>query len=229
MRHHRLIPALAIIEDSLFPTPGQADEPQPILDKLVVDDSEPLPPLIADVVVRRSSAMRSARPRQPSAGQIWWIALDAGADRPVALLLLEIAPALAHGWLVSAEVAYAGDEDWVLQEEDIHGSLDPRLGMVQLWHQVSLPTTRLDGLAALLRTEVFASLRMLARQAGPATDVRPSPGRVGLTERHGVSFVCGTPLGEPLVDPRHAYRGLYRKLATRLRRAHEEPDGKTSG
>ncbi len=219
MRHHRLIPALEIIEDSLFNTLEQAaqawDDPGPFG---AVDDA-PLPALIADVVARRAAASPLPQAREPSPGQIWWIALDPGADRPVAMVLVQLTPPEAQGWLVGCEVAYAGADDWVLQDDDVHGALDPRLGMVQLWHRVRVPAERLDAIAAVLHDTVFEALHTVAGQSSALADVAPSPGRVGLTERHGVCFVCGTPLGDPQRDPRHAYRALYRKLARQLQPA----------
>ena len=216
MRHHRLIPALEIIEDSLFNTLEQAAQAWDDSGAFGPVDDAPLPALIADAVARRAAASPWPRAREPSPGQIWWIALNAGADRPVAMVLVQLTPAEAQGWLVGCEVAYAGADDWVLQDDDVHDALDPRLGMVQLWHRVRVPAGRLDAIAAVLHETVFKALQTVASAPSALADVAPSPGRVGLTELQGVAFVCGTPLGEPQRDPRHAYRALYRKLARQL-------------
>lgn len=223
MRHHRLIPALEIIESSLFETFEQAQPewPEPPAPDAIADAA--LPAWIAEVIARRVSALPLAPVPTPSPGELWWARLDAGADRPVAMLLRERAPDEVHGWLVSSEVAYAGDWDWVLQDDDVHGTLDPRLGMVQLWHRVRLPAARLDVIVAVLRAEIFEALCKAAEAPPAPSGVAPAPGRIGLTEHRGVSFVSGTPLGAMQHDPRHAYRALYRKFAEALQRDRAEP------
>lgn len=216
MRHHRLIPPLECIEDGLFGAAYEAgfessdDSPAEVAAALA------LPALIAEVVARRVAAQPLPTPPEPSPGELWWLALDSGADRPVALALLRVAPPEVCGWLVGSEVAYAGDDDWVIQDDDVHGALDPRLGMVHLWNPVCIPAARLDGLAAVLRSASFEGLRTLAQRPASPDGTAPSPGRIGLSQRHGISWICGTPLGQPEHDPRHAYRALYRRLAVLL-------------
>ena len=225
MRHHRLIPPLEFIEEGLFGAADGAgseaadDSPAEALASLA------LPALIAEAVARRVAAAPLPEPPEPSPGELWWLALDSGADRPVALALLHVAPPEVCGWLVGSEVAYAGDDDWVIQDDDVHGALDPRLGMVHLWNPVCIPAERLDALAAVMRSASFDGLRTLAQRRAWAAGMAPEPGRVGLSQRDGVSLVCGTPLGQPQHDPRHAYRALYRRLAALLGHAGAASEG----
>ena len=225
MRHHRLIPPLEFIEEGLFGCADQADPDAPDGSPAEALAALALPALIAEAVARRVAAAPLAAPSAPAPGEVWWLALDAGADRPVALALLRVAQPEVCGWLVGSEVAYAGDDDWVMQDDDVHGALDPRLGMVHLWNPVCIPAARLDGLAAAMRSASFDGLRTLAQRRAGAAGTEPAPGRVGLSQRAGVSFVCGTPLGQPQHDPRHAYRALYRRLAALLGHAGAASEG----
>ena len=212
MKFGALTPTLATIERGLF---GQA-HPEPPAQELSGDEAAPVEigDALRAMIARRAAAARAQRAvagAQPVAGDFWWLHLDADAEQAVALLVRQVADDAVQGWLVAGETAYAGDRDWVLQQDDAQAALDPRLGMVQLWNAVTVPRHRLLEPAGNMMPKAFAELARVANAAVTPASVRPAPGRIGLIETDGVAWVCGTPLGTP--DPRRAYQALYARLA----------------
>ncbi|MGC8731910.1 MAG: hypothetical protein ACP5RC_06585 [Halothiobacillaceae bacterium] len=216
-----LIPTLETIERGLF---GGADPvEESLIDSFGAQESAELVCMgeaVRAMIARRAASAATAddgAPATPRPGDVWWLRLDEPAEQAVGMLLQSVEPTVVSGWLVASESAYATDRDWVVQEDEVQTALDPRVGMVQLWHPVTVARDRLGERAARLADEVLDHLQRVAEAPSMAADVHPSPGRVGLVKTEGVLWVCGTPLGDS--DPRRKYQSLYRRLAATLRMA----------
>ena len=226
-----LTPTLASIERGLFgpvdderePTPA---DPAPI--EAGLGEAVPMGPALQAMIARRAASEESRRRHDPAgsrpfraqAGELWWLRLPAGAEQAVALLVSRVDRLLAQGWVTAGESLYAGPRDWVLQDAEVEGELDPRLGMVQLWNPVTVPLSSLVEFAGRLRESSLRDIERLALAPEAALPIRPAPGRVGWVQADGVGRVCGTPLGEQ--DPRLAYQALYRRLARLLDKTQQE-------
>lgn len=128
----------------------------------------------------------------------------------------------AAQWIVASDSLYALHEDWLLQEEDIAGALDLRTAMVPVWNELALAAPCLGALAGEMQTHRFASLCAVAEQLAEPGNAgqsdAPHPGRFGLVESCGMTFVSGTRLVISMQsDVRHAHRHLYTRFSRRLR------------
>jgi len=199
-------------------------QPEPALGG---EDDQPIPPMSAalqDLIQRRDAALQHRFPASPRAGQILAVDRVIGPDGPldhdlpgslaVCLDHPTETPEVWYGWLVSAEVDYAGYWDLVLEAAD--GPCDPQAGMVQLWNPVRIYLPSTGPVLAKLSAERLAALRSLAVDYVTGRDPDPalaSPGR--MLPRHtddGLMIMTGTPLlGED--DPRHRYQDLYHTAA----------------
>ena len=221
-----LTPTLASIERGLFGPAETEREPVPT----IADPAPAVPmgPALQALIARRAASAEHRRLHDPSgtrpfraqAGELWWLRLPAGGEQAVALLVRRVDGLQAHGWLSAGESLYAGPRDWVLQDGEVEGELDPRLGMVQLWNPVTVPLSRLVEFAARLRASSLRDIERLALAPETPLQLRPAPGRVGWLQSDGVGRVCGTPLGEQ--DPRLPYQALYRRLALLLGKPQHE-------
>jgi len=128
------------------------------------------------------------------------------------------APAVWHGWLVSAETDYAGWWDFVLQEQD--APFDPEAAMVQVWNPVRLylpMAARVVGQLSHARLQAVRALAADFVMAEPPADIPSWPGRVASrTTSPGLRVTTGSPLGNDS-DTRHRYQQLYFEAAEAVR------------
>jgi len=188
-----------------------------------------LPDQIRDLIRRRVAATPLASLRLPAPGQIVSVdqivtprptQLDAVMMVPLHVLLdaPAEAPAVWHGWLVSAETDYAGWWDFVLQEQD--APFDPEAAMVQLWNPVRLYLPMAARVVGCLSPARLQSVRSLAADfavtEAPA-DIAAWPGRVASRATSaGLLVTTGSPLGNEH-DARHRYQQLYFEAAEAVR------------
>ena len=188
-----------------------------------------IPDQIRDLIRRRVAAASLASLPLPAAGQIIAIdkivtprpaELDAIMMVPLHVLLDEPgeAPAVWHGWLVSAETDYASWWDFVLQEQD--APFDPEAAMVQLWNPVRLylpMATRVVGRLAPARLQAVRSLAADFAVSEAPADVVVWPGRAASRATSaGLRVTTGSPLGDER-DARHRYQQLYFEAAEAIR------------
>ena len=138
------------------------------------DESHPppiIPENIQDLIRRRVSANALSAALLPNPGQIVAVEkivtprpgqLDAIMQAPLHVLLdaPAEAPAVWHGWLVSAETDYASWWDFVLQEQD--APFDPEAAMVQVWNPVRLYLPMATKVVGQLSPARFQAVRSLA-------------------------------------------------------------------
>jgi hypothetical protein len=128
------------------------------------------------------------------------------------------APAVWHGWLVSAETEYAGWWDFVLQEQD--APFDPEAAMVQLWNPCVFTCRWRRALSGNLSPARLQAVRSLAADFAVAeapADIAAWPGRVASrTTSAGLRVTTGSPLGNEH-DARHRYQQLYFEAAEAVR------------
>ena len=184
---------------------------------------------IRDLIARRVAANSLASLSLPAPGQIVSVEkivtpqpaqLDAVMRVPLHVLLdaPAEAPAVWHGWLVSAETDYAGWWDFVLQEQDL--PFDPEAAMVQLWNPVRLYLPMAARVVGRLSPARLQSVRSLAADFAlgetPPDKVVWS-GRVSsrLTSA-GLRVTTGSALGDD-DDTRHSYQQLNIAAAEAIR------------
>lgn len=191
------------------------------------------PPAIPDhiqaMIRRRVAATSLASLSIPTPGQIVSVEkivtprpaqLDAILMVPLHVLLdaPAEAPAVWHGWLVSAETDYAGWWDFVLQEQD--APFDPEAAMVQVWNPVRLylpMAARVVGQLSPTRLQAVRALAADFVMAESPTDIPSWPGRVASRPTsQGLRVTTGSPLGNDS-DARHRYQQLYFEAAEAVR------------
>lgn len=195
----------------------------------VLHSKPSVPEAIRDLIRRRVAALSLSSTPLPAPGQIVSAEkivtprpgqLDAIMLVPLFVLLdaPAEAPAVWHGWLVSAETEYAGWWDFVLQEQDT--PFDPEAAMVQLWNPVRLylpMAARVVGQLLPARLQAVRSLAADFVAAEPPADVPCWPGRVASrTTSAGLRVSTGSPLGDEH-DARHRYQQLYFEAAEAVR------------
>lgn len=188
-----------------------------------------IPDHIQDLIRRRVAANSLASVSRPAIGQIVSVEkivtprpgqLDAIMMVPLYVLLdaPAEAPAVWHGWLVSAETDYAGWWDFVLQEQD--APFDPEAAMVQVWNPVRLYLPMAARVVGRLSPGRLQAVRALAADfttAEPPADISSWPGRVASrTTSLGSRVTTGSPLGN-IKDARHRYQELYFEAAEAIR------------
>jgi len=188
-----------------------------------------IPDHIQDLIRRRVAANSLASESHPAPGQIVSVEkiitprpgqLDAIMMVPLYILLdaPAEAPAVWHGWLVSAETDYAGWWDFVLQEQD--APFDPEAAMVQVWNPVRLylpMAARVVGKLSPTRLQAVRSLAADFTTTEPPADIPVWPGRVASrTTSPGLRVTTGSPLGNDN-DTRHRYQQLYFEAAEAVR------------
>ncbi len=188
-----------------------------------------LPDRIRDLIRRRVAAAPLASLALPAPGQIVRVdnivtprpaQLDAIMMAPLYVLLdaPAEAPAVWHGWLVSAETDYAGWWDFVLQEQD--APFDPEAAMVQLWNPVRLYLPMAARVVGRLSSARLQSVRSLAADfagTGAPANIAAWPGRVASRATSaGLRVTTGSPLGDER-DARHRYQQLYFEAAEVIR------------
>lgn len=215
-------------------TDPEAHARRDALDTAVVDhallEEAPVPPLPPDLraLIRQRVASRTAAFSPiPKPGQIVRIdevrgpqgALHWDLSRPLAVLLNAPTetPQVWYGWLVTAEVDYASDGDWLLGAED--QPCDPLARMVQLWNPVHVYLPSISRVLAELRPERLAAVRALAAAfvtEPPSDSAQAQPGRIVRRTVGDYAVRTGTPLGGA-DDPRHRYQQLYHAYAEAVR------------
>lgn len=195
----------------------------------VLHSKPSVPEAIRDLIQRRVAALSLSSTPLPAPGQIVSAEkivtprpgqLDAIMLVPLFVLLdaPAEAPAVWHGWLVSAETEYAGWWDFVLQEQD--APFDPEAAMVQLWNPVRLylpMAARVVGQLSSARLQAVRSLAADFVAVEPPADVPCWPGRVASrTTSAGLRVSTGSPLGDEH-DARHRYQQLYFEAAEAVR------------
>jgi len=223
------------IADAVRRSPEWTEYQSDIQDDRTAEPDEPtrcppaLPDQIRDLIRRRVAATALASLRLPAPGQIVSVdqivtprptQLDAIMTVPLHVLLdaSAEAPAVWHGWLVSAETDYAGWWDFVLQEQD--APFDPEAAMVQLWNPVRLYLPMAARVVGCLSPARLQSVRSLAADfavtEAPA-DIAAWPGRVASrATSSGLRVTTGSPLGNEH-DARHRYQQLYFEAAEAIR------------
>ena len=193
------------------------------------DTAPIIPEHIQNFIRRRVSANSSSFEPLPNPGQIIAVEklvtprpgqLDAIIQAPLHVLLdaPAEAPAVWHGWLVSAESDYASWWDFVLQEQD--APFDPEAAMVQVWNPVRLYLPMAARVVAHLSPARLQAVRALAADFAVTecpTDIDPWPGRVASrTTSSGLRVTTGSPLGND-TDDRHRYQEVYFDAAEAVR------------
>lgn len=184
-------------------------------------DDNAIPPFIAELIARRARAGLQPRGISLHPGRIIAIppecfGVEEPPEDPVMILLDHEDPrhGLWHGWIVASEADYAGWNDLVIDEED---NLDPAIGLVQAWNEVTLKVPESAISLGALAHDRLAAVRLLAHEAqlGTRTTEPSRPGYIAV-RRIGPSLwgTTGSPVGHN--DQRQAYRALYRRLAERL-------------
>ena len=210
-----LTPTLATIERDLFGVDDAGQGSDSAHDADAVGAPVEMGPALRAMIARRAAAAQGSAATDASApalGDMWWLRLD--GDSSAAILIREVTPQRVQGWLVAGESAYAADRDWVLQEDEVEGALDPRAAMVQLWNSVAVARDRLESPVGRMTEQAFHDLVQVAQAPAVDNGSGPVPGRVGLVETAGVAWVSGTPLGES--DPRRSYQEIYARLAATI-------------
>ena len=216
-----LFPPLGQIERELFGAPDSFAS-----EELVDPDRSPLgfaaaPSAHLLAMMERRVAADQAYPPAPLAvGQIRRITSVSQSGRQLGrscavLLGRAVGGRRWAGWLVAQESDWASERDMILQEED--GVLALDAAMVQAWNPVEVTLRGDEAILGKLSPRRLAAVSTLASHASTdAQWVAPRPGRIGAwdLDEH-TTVVTGTPLGGD-EDPRAAYQGLYRRLASEL-------------
>lgn len=206
-------------------TPYQADLREARIAAEQPSDAPPSPSTVPDhiksLIERRVAANALATMPFPAPGQIVAVEkivtprpaqLDAIMQVPLHVLLdaPAEAPALWHGWLVSAETDYAGWWDFVLQEQD--APFDPEAAMVQVWNPVRLYLPMAARVVGCISPSRLQALRALAADFAveeAPSDIPSWPGRVASrSTSQSLRVSTGSPLGGD-EDARHRYQELY--------------------
>ena len=216
-----LFPPLGQIERELF---GKGDS---FADEELVDPERSTlefalapPDHLLAMMERRVAADRAYPPAPLAVGQIRRITSVSQSGRQLGrscavLLGRAVDGRRWAGWLVTQESDWAGERDLILQEED--GVLAPEAAMVQAWNPVELSLRGDEAILGKLSPRRLEAVWTLASHVPTdAQWVAPRPGRIGAWDLdEGTTVVTGTPLGGD-DDPRAAYQGLYRRLASEL-------------
>lgn len=212
-------------EGSVADAPDMMHSPYSEPARVSTDDNA-IPPFIMELIARRARAGLQPRGISLHPGRIIsvppeYFGDDEQPEDPVMILLdhENSQHGLWHGWIVASETDYAGWNDLVLDEED---NLDPAIGLVQTWNNVTLKVPESAISLGALTHNRLATVRILAHEAKLGTRVaEPArPGHVAV-RRIGTNLwgTTGSPVGYN--DPRQPYRALYHRLATRLSKSFQ--------
>lgn len=199
----------------------RADLEQAATEVLDIDFNRPsptLPTALRARIQRRVAARNATFDPTPQPGQIVRIddvgGAGVGLAHPLAALLAEPTADPQHwsGWLVAAEVDYAGPWDVLLGPDD--EPCDPLARVVQVWNPVQLDPALASRVLAQLSPARLAAVQALA--AAYASGVQPTADSatrsVWARQIGGYHFLTGTPLSSA-DDPRHRYQQLYTRVA----------------
>lgn len=205
-------------------------ESEATLDIAVLEQPPPsVPHHILELIRRRTDSQPLASTPIPASGQIVLVEkivtprpgqMDAVLMAPLHVMLdaPAEAPAVWHGWLMSAETDYAGWWDFVLQEED--APFDPEAAMVQIWNPVRIYLPMAKHVVGILSPARLQSVRALAAEfvtGDVPADLAPWPGRVAQRTTLGnMRVMTGSPLGNE-ADLRHRYQQVYFEAAEAVR------------
>jgi len=189
-------------------------------------DSCAMPSFLKQTVQRHLHAQQTDFGRSPQAGQIVSVTKIDGPQgslgwdlpRPHAVLLSESTehPDIWYGWMVAPETLYAGEWDFVIQEDD--GTASPFAGMVQMCNPVHVYLRNIGSVIGQLTDDTLQTVRMLGMYMITNTPL-PVMGQAGAWVMRQIDdqvIVTGTDIVDE-DDPRVQYQMLYAHAAVAVK------------
>jgi len=177
-----------------------------------------MPSFLKQTVQRHLHVQNTDFSHVPQAGQIVSVtkingpkgALGWDLPRPHAVLLSDPTehPDIWYGWLVAPETLYAGEWDFVIQDDD--GTVSPFAGMVQMLNPVHVYLCNVGTVIGQLTENALQTVRMLGMSMVTNTPL-PVMGQAGawvMREIDGRVIVTGSDILDE-EDPRVQYQILY--------------------
>ena len=170
---------------------------------------ETIPNTIKALIKRRCDSLKHNFSPFPHAGQIVLVDIqrvlqqypkpptDFYLNDPLFVLLdsTEDNASQWKGWLVTQETDYAGQWDICLDPKR-DAPLDPLVGMVQIWNQVTLHTDFIERVVGELKAKRFAEIDRIAQNYQQHPQQHPQQQKAFSND-----------------DPRHRYQALYQQAA----------------